>query len=86
MAQRRIVWSKEAHDDFLAALCFYTERNGNKTYSKKLAGEVKEAIEKLRKHPFLGRPANNDTVRIMIKGKYQIYYELNQEDIVILVV
>ena len=86
MAQRRIVWSKEAQGDFLATLCFYAERNGSKTYSKKLAGEVQEAIEKLREHPFLGRPTNNDTVRILIKGKYQIYYELNQEDIVILVV
>ena len=86
MAQRKIIWSKEAQNDFLAALSFYAERNGTKTYSKKLAGEVYEAIEKLREHPFLGRPTRNDTVRIMIKGKYQIYYELDQEDIVILVV
>ena len=86
MAQRRIIWSKEAQNDFIATLSFYAERNGSKTYSEKLAGQIQEAIERLREHPLLGRPTNDESVRSLRKDKYQIYYELKDEDIVILVV
>ena len=85
MAQR-VVWSKGAQDDFLATLGYYAERNGSKTYSEKLAGQIQEAIERLREHPLLGRPTNDEKVRILRQGNYQIYYELKNEDIVILVV
>lgn len=86
MAQRRIIWSKDAQDDFLATLGFYAERNESRTYSEKLTGQIQEAIERLREHPLLGRPTNDDQIRILKKGNYQIYYELKGEDIVILVV
>ena len=86
MAQRRINRSKDAQDDFLATLGFYAERNGNKTYSEKLAGQIQETIERLREHPLLGRPTDDESVRILRKDNYQIYYELKGEDIVILVV
>ena len=85
MAQR-IVWSKEAQDDFLATLGYYAERNGSKTYSEKLAKQIQEVIERLREHPLLGRPTNDEEVRILRKGNYQIYYELKNDEIVILVV
>ena len=85
MAQR-IVWSKEAQDDFLATLGYYAERNGSKTYSEKLARQIQEVIERLREHPLLGRPTNDEEVRILRQGNYQIYYELKNDEIVILVV
>ena len=85
MAQR-IVWSKEAQDDFLATLGYYAERNGSKTYSEKLARQIQEVIERLREHPLLGRPTNDEKVRILRQGNYQIYYELKNDEIVILVV
>ena len=85
MAQK-IVWSKDAQDDFLATLGYYAERNGTKTYSEKLAGQIQEATERLREHPLLGRPTNDEKVRIMRQGNYQIYYELKKDEIVILVV
>lgn len=69
MAQKSIIWSKEAQDDFLSTLEFYAERNGSKTYSEKLAGEIQTAIEKLKEHPYLGRPTSNDLIRILIKNK-----------------
>ncbi len=85
MAQR-IVWSKEAQDDFLATLGFYAERNGSKTYSEKLAGQIQEAVERLREYPLIGRPTNDEKIRILRQDNYQIYYESNNEEIVILVV
>ncbi len=68
MAQK-IVWSKEAQDDFLATLGYYAERNGNKTYSEKLAGQIQEAIERLLEHPLLGRPTNDEEVRVLRHGQ-----------------
>jgi plasmid stabilization system protein ParE len=46
MAQK-IIWSREAQDDFLATLAFYAERNGSKTYSEKLAGQIQKATDLL---------------------------------------
>ncbi len=85
MAQR-ITWSKEAQEDFLATLAFYAERNGSKEYSEKLAGEIQEAVERLKDYPELGRPVRDESVRVIRKGNYQIYYELRQDELVILVV
>ena len=85
MAQK-IVWSKDAQDDFLATLGYYAERNGSKTYSEKLAGQIQEAIERLREHSLLGRPTSDEKVRVLRQGNYQIYYETKNDEIVILVV
>ena len=85
MAQK-IIWSKEAQEDFLATLAFYAERNGSKMYSEKLAGEIQDAIARLESHPELGRPVLDDSIRMIRRGNFQIYYELQHEKIVILVV
>lgn len=83
---KRIVWSQEAEEDFNKTLSFYAERNGNKLYSKKLARETLEVIDKLREHPLLGRSSIDKKVRILGQGIFQIYYEIKSESIVILVV
>lgn len=85
MAQK-IIWSKEAQDDFLATLAFYAERNGSKTYSEKLATQIQEATEKLLEFPRLGRPTDDERLRVLRHHNYQIYYELKAQEIVILLV
>ena len=86
MAKGRIIWSEDAQNDFLATLAFYAERNGSKSYSEKLAGEIQESIERLKEYPELGRPVRGESVRIIRRGDYQIYYELREENVLILVV
>ena len=52
---RRIVWTNRADKIFTQVLKFYIDRNGSKTYSRKLNEEINEIIGLLIKHPFLGK-------------------------------
>ena len=86
MAKKRIVWAKEAKADFKATLQFYTERNGSSDYSRKLADEILALIDKLPANNFLGRETSAHNVRLLVKGMYSIFYELKENEIVILMV
>ncbi|MBF9255138.1 type II toxin-antitoxin system RelE/ParE family toxin [Pontibacter sp. 172403-2] len=86
MAKKRIVWSKEARLDFKATLEFYNERNGSSTYSRKLADEIVNIIEKLQINNFLGSKTSEPQVRVLVKGTFSIFYELKEEEILILVI
>ena len=86
MAKKRIIWTKEARLDFKATLQFYNERNGSSDYSRKLAAEIFQTIEKLQNNFFLGRQTSDPEVRILIKGTFSIFYEIREKEILILVV
>ena len=83
---RGIVWSKRAEKLFFDILEFYYVRNKSKTYSRKLNSEIKQLIKILAKHPFLGRKTEKNNIRVLIKGNYKIFYEIEPEEIVILLV
>jgi len=86
MAKKRIVWSKEARLDFKATLEFYNERIGSNTYSRKLAARIFNLIEKLQSNNFLGIKTSDSEVRVLIKGTFSIFYELKEEEILILII
>ena len=86
MAKKRIVWSKEARLDFKATLEFYNDRNGSNTYSRKLADQIFNSIEQLQTNNFLGINTSDLDVRVLIKGSFSIFYELKEEEIVVLVI
>lgn len=74
MAKEHIVWTKEARLDFKSTLQFYTERNGSSDYSRNLAAEIFQIIEKLQDNFFLGRQTSDSDVRVLIKGAFPIFY------------
>jgi plasmid stabilization system protein ParE len=86
MAKKRIVWSKEARLDFKATLEFYNERNGSNTYSRKLADQIFNIIEKLQSNNFLGIKTSDAEVRVLIKGTFSIFYEVKEEEILVLII
>lgn len=86
MAKKHIIWTKAARLDFKATLQFYTERNGSSDYSRKLADEIFRLIEKLQNNFFLGRQTSDSDVRVLIKGRFSIFYEIKEKEILILVV
>jgi len=86
MAKKRIVWSKEARLDVKATVEFYSERNVSNAYSRKLANEIVNIIEKLQSNNFLGLKTSDPQVRVLIKGAFAIFYELKEEEILVLVI
>jgi len=51
---RRIVWTSIAETIFTQILQFYIDRNGNKSYSRKILAEVKGILNVIKKQPFVG--------------------------------
>lgn len=80
---RRIVWTNRADKIFTQVLEFYIDRNGSKTYSRKLNEEINEIIGLLIKHPFLGKKTDYQDIRILLKGNYKIFYQIKPLELVI---
>ena len=81
---KRIVWTSKADQIYSEILKFYVQRNGSKTFSKKLNNEVKKLLLLLSRHPFLGKKTGLTNARVLIKGNYKIFYKIYSEELVIL--
>lgn len=86
MAKRKIIWTDIAKKEFKETLEFYNRRNGNKKYSKNLLHEIRNNLFLLQSHPYLGKPSNDNSIRIFTVDFFQVYYEIQESKIDILVV
>jgi len=80
---KRIVWSSRADQIFTKILAFYVERNGSKTYSRKLNKEVLSIISILSKQPYLGIKTDTENLRVVIKGELKIFYQIEKDKLII---
>jgi toxin YoeB len=81
---KRIVWTSKAEQIYSEILKFYVQRNGSKTYSKKLNSEVKKLLLLLSNHPFLGKKTGLTNTKVLIKGNHKIFYKIYDEELVVL--
>ena len=84
MANKQIVWSSKAKNQFKKVLEFYNERNGKTNYSFKLLSEVEKLTKTLSKSEFIGRLTSNKKTRVIPMKVYLIFYEINNNNIEIL--
>ena len=83
MVKRRIIWSHRAKIKLYKILEFYIERNKSKLYSIKLYNKFNKELKLLLKHPDIGLKTEIDSVRGLIVDEYIIYYEVENENIII---
>lgn len=81
MAEKTIIWSKNAKSTFLNILQFFTERNGSSTYSLKLLNKTDDILKKLCRNEFIGRPTTNSKTRFIRMDVYLIFYEIKENSI-----
>jgi plasmid stabilization system protein ParE len=84
MAQKQIVWMPRAIAEYKKALQFYTERNGNPQFSQLIQTAVKRRLKILQIFPEIGHKCANEHVRILNVAGYGIFYEIENEQILIL--
>lgn len=65
-------------------LQFYTERNGNSNYSRKLLKRIQEALQLLSEMPEIGRKADFHDVRTLFVDKYCIDYQIRVGQVLII--
>ena len=81
---KNIKWSKQAVADRIQILDYWFKRIGDKTYSKKLDKNLREAILLLSEHPLMGKNSEEHGVRCFVKGNYQIYYRIKTNHVELL--
>ena len=81
---RQIIWSIRAQEDKRKFFTYWSQHNKSNRYSKKLNQFFKDAIELIREHPYFGKSADDDSVRIKIVTDYLLIYEVTTTSILIL--
>lgn len=75
-----------ASEIFHCVLLYYFRKTGSKSFSAKLNNKIRKDLSLLARHPFLGKPTEFDTIRVLSEGNYRIIYQVNEKDIVILMI
>ena len=81
---KRVIWSLRAKAERQEILEYWFKRNGNKNYSRKLAGEFRETIYYIAQNNYLGRATDEINIRVTVCRYYQIFYEITKQTIEIL--
>lgn len=81
---KQIIWSLRAQQDKKDIFKFWLHRNKSNLYNKKLNQLFKKAILLISKHPYIGRPTDDASVRIKIVKDYLLIYEVTANSINIL--
>jgi plasmid stabilization system protein ParE len=76
MAKRGIIWAPRAETELKDVLQFYLNRNKSNVYSLRLLNEVEKVTDLLARFPYLGRVTSNGVTRVIVKGKYLMFYEV----------
>ncbi|WP_298139814.1 type II toxin-antitoxin system RelE/ParE family toxin [Flavobacterium sp.] len=84
MAKRVIVWTEAAKSELKYILEFYSFRNKSKTYSQNLHKKIQSELNLLMLQPEIGKKTDLINVRGLIIENHIIYYELNENHIIIL--
>jgi plasmid stabilization system protein ParE len=83
MASRKIIWSDKARIKLIGILEFYSERNKNKDYSKKLFLKINKELKILVKQPCIGIKTEMEPVRGLIIDDYILFYECSNDFIIV---
>lgn len=83
MVKRKVIWSKNTKIKLFEILEYYTERNKNTTYSKKLYKKFSKELDYLKKQPEIGIKTDYIGVRGLIVEEYILFYEIYPDMIVV---
>jgi plasmid stabilization system protein ParE len=86
MAQKKIIWSGRASRDLISILDFYIQRNGTTTFSEKLLAEIDTVVSFLPDHPLLGKNTEKESLRVLIRGTYEIFYRVDPDAIIVVAI
>lgn len=83
MAERRIIWTKNAIKNRTDIFDYWNHRNKSKSFSGKLYKEFLNAVNTLRNNPGIGVVSDYGFRHLLVRD-YLIFYTIENSDIVIL--
>ncbi len=75
----KLVWTKNAFDEWKIILDFWFKKTGNKTYSKKLNNKIRIVLKNTKNNNFLGKKTEIENIRLIICSHYKIFYKTEKE-------
>lgn len=86
MVKRRIIWTSKSKNQLIDFLEYFNFRNKSKLYSQKLYRKINSELTILILQPNIGKKTNKINVRGLLIENYTIFYEINENQIIILLV
>lgn len=83
MVRRKIIWSNKAKISLYEILEYFTNRNKNSKYSRKLYKRFRSQVKILSSQPNIGIKTDLSNIRGLIIEDYIIYYEITAKSIII---
>lgn len=83
---KRIVWSRKAASEKRSILTYWSKKNGNKTYSRKLNMKFRETLRLISDYNYLGKNTEYKNVRVTVVESYLIFYRSLETQIEIITV
>ena len=81
---KQVTWTKTARFQRRQVLEYWEKRNGNKNYSRKISGWIRERVLIIKAYHYIGKPTNYGDARVFVKGDYSIFYRVAENRIFIL--
>lgn len=81
---REVVWTRRAQKDLADIITYWSEKNGNNSYSKKLYEDFMSIDSLINAYPFIGKESNYCSSRVYIKKNYSIFYTIDKNKIYII--
>ncbi|HMQ78596.1 MAG TPA: type II toxin-antitoxin system RelE/ParE family toxin [Ignavibacteria bacterium] len=83
---KRIVWSRKAAAEKRNILTYWSKKNGNKTYSRKLNLKFRETLRLISDFNYLGKNTDYKDMRVAVVESYLIFYRSLETQIEIVTV
>ena len=76
MAQLKIVWSKEAQDNFQQIALFYYQRTGNAKYSNRLYRMMRDSLRLAARYPYMYPATSVHETRAFVSEYFKVFYSV----------
>ena len=76
MAQVKIVWSKEAQDNFQQIALFYYQRTGNAKYSNRLYRMKRDSLRLAARYPYMYPATSVHETRAFVSEYFKVFYSV----------
>ncbi len=83
---KRIIWTRNAKDEWQRILSFWHEHTGNKKYSRKLNSKIKLTLKNIKSNNLIGKKTSKKDIRIVICLYYLVFYKIEKERIIIITI
>lgn len=80
---RKVIWTKNASNEWKSILEFWINKTGTNKYSRKLNNKIRIVINYIRINNKIGTKTNLKNIRLMLCSHYKIFYKIDKDTIYI---